>query len=463
MSLVSKIFAPVDMTKGTPWKRIAQFTIPMLIGNFAQQLYSTVDSIIVGKYVGDNALAAVGSAFPILNLLLVLFIGISMGASIMISQFFGARDREGLSKTIGSSIFLTICSSLIVMVVGSLVARPLLIMLNTPASILDWCTQYLVISFLGVMGMSFYNILSGALRGLGDSFSALVFLIVASVINIVLDIVFVAFFGMGVAGVALATIIAQSFSAVLCIFRLRSMNDLFDMKLSFVKWDSRYAGGIIRLGVPSGVTQAIISMAMLIVQPLTNSFGEQFIAANVILQRVDGFAMLPNFSFGAAMTTYAGQNIGAKNMDRVNKGTKEGLALSIGTSVVVTALILVFGRQLMGIFTDTEVLVDLSMQLMRILAVGYIAMGVSQVLGGVMRGAGDTMTPMWISIVQTVVVRVPLAYILIWLSKSPEYPIGRQELLYVSLLGAWVAGMIINLIAYKLGKWRNKAYMIIGK
>ena len=204
-----QLFAQVDMTEGRPWEKIVAFTIPMLIGNVAQQLYNTVDSIVVGKYVGDNALAAVGSASPMLNLLLVLFVGISMGASIMVSQYFGSRDRENLSRTIGSTITLTAAASVFLMVFGSMIIRPVLHMLNTPDSIIDWCASYLFILLMGIGGVAYYNILCGVLRGLGDSLSALVYLLVATVINIVLDVWFVAGLNMGVAGVALATVIAQ--------------------------------------------------------------------------------------------------------------------------------------------------------------------------------------------------------------------------------------------------------------
>ena len=197
----------------------------MLLGNVAQQLYNTVDSIVVGKYVGDNALAAVGSAGPILNLIIVLFIGVSMGASIMVSQFFGARDREALSWTVGNCILLTIISSAIVTGFGLIVTRPLLELLNTPAEIIDWCTSYLWILFAGSTGMAFFNIISGVLRGLGDAISALLYLVVSTFLNIVLDIVFVANFGLGVNGVALATVIAQSISAILCVRRLMKMKD----------------------------------------------------------------------------------------------------------------------------------------------------------------------------------------------------------------------------------------------
>ena len=228
--LLRKFVEPVDMTEGSPWKKIVLFAVPMLVGNIAQQLYNTVDSVVVGKYVGDNALAAVGSAGPILNLLIVLFVGISVGAGIMVSQYFGAKEREKLSTTIGNCITLTAIASLFVMVAASLVAKPLLELLDTPESIIDWCTSYLLILFIGSAGLAYYNILSGILRGLGDSVSALIYLLISTVINIVLDLLFVANFRMGVNGVALATVIAQAISAFLCLLRLMKMKEYFDLK-----------------------------------------------------------------------------------------------------------------------------------------------------------------------------------------------------------------------------------------
>ncbi len=457
MNGLKRLFAPVDMTVGKPWEDIVIFTVPMLIGNIAQQLYNTVDSIVVGQFVGDNALAAVGSAGPILNLLIVLFIGISMGSGIMVSQYLGARNREALSKTIGTSIVLTAVASRLVFVVATLAARPLLEILGTPETIIDWCASYLRIMFLGIAGMAYYNILSGILRGLGDSMSALLYLLVASGLNIALDLLFVARFHMGVAGVALATAISQAISALLCLWRLTRLKDLFELEWKYVRLSKIHMSGIIRLGVPSGVTQAILSMAMLVVQSLTNSFGELFIAANVIVMRVDGFAMMPNFSFGTAMTTYAGQNVGAGEYERVSKGAKQGTAMAMGTSAVIVALILAFGKHLMRIFTSTSELVTLSMNMMRILAVGYVAVAVTQTLSGVMRGAGDTMTPMWISMVSTIIIRVPLAYGLVYLTRTPELPQGQRACIFVSLLLSWVLGAVITSIFYKRGRWREKA------
>ena len=452
-----KLSAPTDMTVGTPWKRILIFTLPMLLGNIAQQLYSTVDSIVVGKYVGDLALAAVGSAMPILNMLLVLFIGISAGASIMVSQYFGARNRESLSQTIGNCITVTAICCIGMIFIASPLIRPLLILLNTPETILDWCTNYLLISLIGGAGMAYYNILSGIIRGLGDSFSALLYLLAATVINIVLDIWFVAGLGLGVPGVALATVIAQIISSLLCLIKLARMKEYFDFEKKYFRPRALYAKTLIRLGLPSGLTQAIFSSAMLIVQSLTNSFGEQFIAANVVIMRVDGFAMMPNFSFGTALTTYAGQNVGAGLYDRVTKGAKQGTFMAVLTSTTITLAILLFGKHLMGIFTDTAELVELSYRLMKILAVGYIAVAVTQSLSGIMRGAGDTMTPMWISLITTVAIRVPLAYGISYLTRTPELEFGRSECIQISLLCSWVIGALLTALFYARGKWKTKA------
>lgn len=457
MDRLKKWFAPMDMTKGSPWKKIVLFMIPMLIGNIAQQLYNTVDSIIVGRYLGDNALAAVGSAGPILNLLVVLLVGISMGASIVVAQYLGAKQREALSCSIGNCLILIGLASIIVMVMSVFLTRPLLVLLNTPESIFKWCNSYLLIMLLGAAGMAYYNMLSGILRGLGDSVSALLYLLVASGLNIVLDLLFVAVFHMGVNGVAYATIISQVVSSVCCFWKLRHMQEMFELNRTHIKWNNRYVKEIIRLGIPSGLTQGILSASMLLVQSLTNSFGETLIAANVIIMRVDGFAVLPGLSFGVAMTTYAGQNVGAGRYDRVEKGTVQSSMIAAGVSAVITVLLLMFGRPLMSIFTDTDKLVDMSVRYMRILAISYIFFSVTQCLCGVMRGGGDAMATMWVSIIATFAVRLPLAYIMVALSKSDAYPIGRPESLYLSQMAAWTFGTLFSFILYKRGKWRGKA------
>ena len=451
---LKELFSAKDMTLGSPWIRILEFSIPMLLGNLAQQLYNTADTVIVGKYIGDLALSAVGSSMPILNLLLALFVGVATGAGIVVSQRFGARDREGLSLAIGNCITLSIIATVVIMIVGPLVNRPLLTLLKTPASIFDWCAEYLNIYFIGIVGFFFYNMLSGILRGLGDSVTALIFLLVSAALNVGLDLLLVKH--MGVAGVALATAIAQVISAVLCYLKLRSMRDLFDLSWSFLKLRRAVAGRILKLGLPSGVTQAIMSSAMMVVMNLTNQMGETVVACNVIVMRVDGFAMLPNMTFGQAMSVYAGQNVGARMYDRVTKGVKQGTYIGLAFSATITAVLLLFGRYLFDIFTDTTELIDLANRMMQLMAVGYICISVTQVLGGVMRGAGDTTTPMWVSMISTIVIRVPLAYGLAYLTQTPDYPHGQPIALFGSLVISWILGMVISIIVFAFGNWKKK-------
>ena len=442
------------MTQGAPWKRILEFSIPMLLGNVAQQLYNTADSIIVGRFVGDNALAAVGSAMPILNLLLALFVGIATGAGIVVSQRYGAKDRKGLTEAIGNCLALSAIATVVIMIVGPLISMPMLKMLGTPESIIYWCDSYLKIYFLGIVGFFFYNMLSGILRGLGDSMSALIFLLVAAVLNVVLDLVFVR--SMGVAGVALATVMSQGISAIFCYIKLAKMSDSFDLGLKTMKLIPSVAGNILKIGIPSGVTQAIMATAGMVVLNLTNAMGEMVIACNVIVMRVDGFAMMPNFTFGQALSVYAGQNFGAQKYDRVGLGVRHGGTIASLTSAVITVILLFASPILFGFFTETPELIDLATRMIRIMAFGYICMSLTQVLGGIMRGCGETVTPMWVSIIQTIALRVPIAYLLAYLTRSPEVPHGNPIALFGSLMISWTIGMIISIVVFKTGKWRKK-------
>ena len=451
---IKELFAAKDMTQGPPWKRIMEFSVPMLIGNIAQQLYNTADSIIVGMYVGDNALAAVGSAMPILNLLLALFVGIATGAGIVVSQSFGARDRKGLTEAIGNCIALSVIATIVIMIIGPLISMPMLKMLGTPESIIYCCDEYLKIYFWGIVGFFFYNMLSGVLRGLGDSLSALGFLLVAAVLNVVLDLWFVR--EMGVAGVALATVLSQGISAIFCYIKLAKMSDSFDLGLKTMKLVPAMAGRILKIGIPSGITQAIMATAGMVVLNLTNAMGETVIACSVIVMRVDGFAMMPNFTFGQALSVYAGQNFGAGKYDRVGLGVRHGGIMASMTSAVITLILMFCSPVLFSFFTDTPELIDLATNMIRIMAVGYICMSLTQVLGGVMRGCGETVVPMWVSIIQTIVLRVPIAYLIAWLTRSPEFPHGNPIALFGSLMISWTIGMIISIVVFKKGKWRNK-------
>ena len=460
MSLTKKLrslFGAQDMTVGSPMSCLLKFSIPLLIGNLAQQLYNTVDAIVIGQSSwGDQGLAAVGLAGPIVNLLLVLFMGISTGASILSAQYFGAKDRPTLNRCIGASLFLIVVSGLIMMVAGYFLS-PMLIGMTTPPSpeVGQGATDYLQIFFLGIIGSGMYNIISGILRGLGDSMMPLLFLVVACVLNIFLDLAFVN--QMGVAGVALATIIAQGVSAVLCLWRLCHIRHICDVKKEhIIHPDKQLMLKIGALGLPSGITQAIFSMSAIIVQSLTNTLGDAMVAANTAIMRVDGFAMMPNFTFGTAATTYIGQNVGAGRGDRLKPGLKAMLMLGLISSTVMVGAILLFGHNIIGWFTQTELTMQLGVQGLQTLAFGYICFSVTQVLQGTMRGAGETKLPMYISIIGTVVLRMPLAYLMAYLTRSEQWPNGQPIALFGSLLIAWVVSMLMTIVSYRMKFWRRK-------
>lgn len=457
------LFGAHDMTDGSPMRNLILFSIPLLIGNFAQQMYSTVDSIVVGNFdpAGANALAAIGVSNPIINLLLVFMMAVSTGAGIMVSQYFGAKDHENLSKTVGMSIVLIAIASLLITALGALLARPLLTLIRTPEEIFSMAESYLTIIFIGMIGCGFYNIVSGILRGLGDSFSPLVFLIICTLLNIALDLLFVIEFGWGVSGVAWATIIAQAISGALCTVRLFRMRDTVTIGREHLRLFKDLVTRLLRLGVPSGLTQGIFSIAMLFTQSLTNSMGTVVAATTTAVMRVDGFAMLPNFTFGMAVSTFVGQNVGAKRMDRVDQGTKEGLKLTLLVSAGLTLMLLLFGKYLIGLFTPEPLILEYGVRAIRILAVGYIAVGFSQVLYGVMRGAGDTMPAMWISIITTCVLRLPTAYLWAYLTRSEAWPNGSPDALFCSLLISWTLGALIAFVWFRRGVWRERANSLV--
>ncbi len=450
-----RLTAPKDMTQGNIGSQLVWFSIPLLMTNFVQQLYNTVDSIVAGKYIGDAALAAVGNSGPLVNIMIILFVGISSGTSIMVAQYFGARDKEALNTTIGNSLTMSVITAFMVMVVGITVTPIFLRAVNTPEEIFEDTRTYLTIIFLGAGAQGIYNISAGVLRGLGDSVTALIYLCIAATVNIFADIYFVAVLDMGVAGTAWATIMAQYISCIGCVAKILSMRDKIHLTRDRFVPNRECMGKLIKLGLPSGASQAIIAMASIVVQSLTNSFGTAIIASNAIVMRIDGYVMLPNFSFGIAMTTFTGQNLGARKIDRIHKGYKSGLALALTVSGTLSAIMLIFGKQLAFIFTDNESTAIYVRSFLRILALGYIAMAVNQTLSGIMRGAGDTLTPMWVSMLQTIVIRVPLAYLFRALSRSAQLPGGDYRSVPLSMLVAWTSGMLITILMFKKGRWRR--------
>ncbi len=456
-----------DVTVGRPWKRLLELALPLFIGNLAQALYNTVDTVVVGKYIGDDALSAVGAAAPLVNFIFIFFIGIATGAGILVSQRFGAKDKEGLSLVIGNTLMLTVIVSILTTALGLFLTlcpifggKDLLQVMNTPkGNIYTWCRQYMMVIFAGVTATIFYNMFAGCLRAMGDSVSALIFLLVACFLNIFLDIFFVARLGLGVFGVALATVIAQFISAAACGIKLFSMKEYFEVTAKELHLQKGIIKRILELGIPSGIGQGIFSLSWFMVQSLTNSMGAAVMACSVVIARVDGFVMLPYMSLGNAMTTFIGQNYGGKKLERMETGAKQGIIIAWITSITLTSLLLLLGRHIAGWFTGTEAIIEMAAYSMRIISVGYLIMGMNQTLFGYLRGIGSTVNTMVISIVTQVFVRVPLAYLLAHLTASPDYPKGHFKSLYISMVCAWLTGSVLGIIFFitKKRKLRENA------
>jgi len=375
--------------------------------------------------------------------------GVAMGAGVMASQYFGAKSRDDLSYTLGTAITLTAIVSLTITLIGPFITRPLLVLLGTPPEILDDGVLYMNVLLWGIIGVAYFNMLSGALRGLGEAIAPLLYLIIASVLNIILNFLFIVVFGLGVFGAAIGTVIAQALTSILCLRKLMKMRDVFDMGWKYLIPRKKYVLQMLKLGVPTGASQAIFAIAMMITQPLVNSFGAMFIAVNVIVMRIDGFVMMPIFSFGNAMTVFTGQNVGANKMDRVDQGMKQCIRISLGTSIVLVVAVLTFGKYIAGAFTETQEVVDLTMRMLWILALGYIAFSAANVLWGVIRGAGDAISPLWAAVINSVVIRLPTAYLFVYL-------FGRPEALMYSLVTSWMFGLVFAVVIFRIGKWRSK-------
>ena len=468
-------FGKIDMTEGKPWRKLLVFAVPMLIGNIFQQFYNLADAMILGRFVGPNALAAVGASMPVFFLIVVLMVGIAVGGGVMVSQYFGAKAREDLSRTIGTIITCTAILGGVLMLVGPLLSRTLMVALGTPAEILDDSVLYMNILMWGILGLVYFNIFSGILRGLGDSFSPLIYLVISSVLNVALNFLFIVGFDWGMPAIAAGTVISQGLSAVLCWRKLIKMRHIFDAGKKYLKPQKKYVKQVLKLGLPAGASQAVIAVAVMLVQPLTNSFGSTFVATMTIVMRIDAFILMPIFSFGNAITVYAGQNMGAGKKERISQGVKEGIVLSLLVSIAMGATVLLFGEFFARMFTDpndyyTPYIIDMSQRMLRILVPGFIIFSICQVLWGAIRGAGDAVSPMWGAFINTALVRVPTAYLFIhfmttpaWLNLAIIDPYAHHrnpEALMWSLVAAWTTNTILSIIVYRIGKWRNKG--IVG-
>lgn len=446
--------ATTDMTTGNPAKLICLFALPLLAGNVLQQLYNMVDSIVVGNFVGDAALAAVGTGFPVIFMLVSLFMGLGAGATVMISQFYGAGDKENLRKTIGTIYNAMLAGAVPLTAAGVLLAGPLLRLMNVPADAYDMARVYVMVVFAGVVGNMGYNVNSGILQGLGNSKTPLLFLAIACVINIVLDLLFVAVFGWGVAGVALATIIAQFSSWIFGIFYINKHYPELAVRPFQWNFDKGLFLRALKLGVPSGIQQALFSIGVMVLQTLINRYDTAFIAGFQAANKLDTFGFMPVQSFGIAVTTYVGQNIGAGKMERVNKGLRSALAMSVAVNVAVAILFVPLGPFCMRLFTQDPAVIAAGCAYLGRIMPFYAVFSIMFILNAVMRGAGETVIPMISSLVSLWAARIPVAYFL-----ADRF--GRDNLFYCYVIG-WLAGILISGAYYLSGRWKNKS-IIAGR
>ena len=440
-----------DMTQGSPAKLIWAFSVPMFIGSIFQQLYNMVDAIVVGRFVGPNALAAVGTSFPIIFFMISVVLGMTMGSGVVISQFFGAKDMVRTRRAVVTALSFQLVFAAFLGALGVLLSRPLLLLLNTPDVILGDATAYMQIFFGGILFMFAYNALAGILRSLGDSKTPLYFLIVSSLLNVALNIYFVVELGLGVRGVAWATLIAQGVSSVLTFGYIYTRVPLLRFTRAELVFDWSIFWTMVRIGAPSSLQQALASVGMMAVQALVNSFGPITIAAFTAASRMDSFAMIPIMNFGMAVSTFTGQNIGADRLDRVTEGLKATLMMVIVSCLIVSVLVFTAGGYMISLFMtgDQPEIMAQGIDYMRTVSLFYAVFGALMVLNGVLRGAGDAWVPT-VTTMTSLAIRVASAYVLV------NTALGHRGIWWSIPIG-WSVAVLVPTYRYFSGVWKTKA------
>lgn len=437
-----------DMTKGTPWKLLLQFAVPLFIGNIFQQLYNMVDSIIVGNFVGPNALGAIGTTNSLNFLFFSLVAGLSVGIGIIVAQFFGSNNEEKVKDTIGNAIWIVLISSVIMACIGFFIAKPVLVLLRTDKVILGDATAYLKVTSIGICCTGFYNGVSSILRALGDSKTPLIFLIFASLVNVVLDLWFVLGLGWGVVGAGVATAFSQFLSAVTCIFYAYKSNTYFRLKKKNLKLNSYIVEKSLRLGIPVALQNSLIAFSLIVLQAIVNGYGATFTTAFTVISRIETLVQQPFMSLGAAVSTYTGQNLGAGKTDRVVKGFNSSNVMNVIFSAVVLVLFWTFTSPIVSIFgKDAEVL-RIASDGLRITSCFYVFLGLIYTTRNVLNGAGDAMFSLFTGIVECIG-RVGFAYPLTLIPFLGSYGV------FVATGITWMLNGLFSLIRYKRGKWKT--------
>lgn len=435
-----------DLTKGSIVKAIILFSVPLLIGNLFQQLYNAVDSYVVGNYVGKVALAAVGASTPIINMLIGFFMGISTGAGVVIAQFFGAGDLSKMKKAIHNSIALTLVIGVVLTVVGLVFNDPILKAIGVPSDVFSEASTYLSIYFWSLIFVMIYNMGSGILRSVGDSKRPLYFLIFSSVINIVLDFLFVKNFGFGVAGAGYATLIAQAISAIMVMYVLMKTEDSYKVVLKDIKFDKEILLKIIKIGLPTGFQQSIVSLSNVIVQSYINVYGASVIAGYSVTIKIDGFVNLPLQAFNMAITTFVGQNIGAKQYNRVKKGAYITTFLAMVTIGFFVVIMYFFGRDFIALFNQEKDVIDAGRLMQLTFLPFYIFLPINQVINGVLRGAGRSAVPMYVMIFSFVFLRQIYLFLVTKVTSDVVY-------VFLGWPTTWVVCSLIFIVYFFKVQW----------
>ena len=440
------------LLEGSIWKGVVAFAIPLFLGNLFQQLYNTVDSLIVGNFLGSDALAAVSSSGSLIFLLVGFFNGIAVGAGVVISKYFGARDYENLKKAVHTDVAFGLVSGLLLTVIGMFLAPQILVLMGTPESVLPNSILYFRIYFAGSLAFVMYNIVMGILQAVGDSRHPLYYLIFSALLNVVLDLLFIGVFKMGVGSAAAATAISQAVSAILCIAQLLRTKEVYKVSVRQIRFHKGMLGRILRFGLPSGVQNSVIAIANVVVQSNINAFGDNAMAACGSYSRIEGFAFLPITCFSMALTTFIGQNLGAKKFDRAKAGAKFGIFCSVIMAEIIGVLIWILAPYCIDLFIEgdgAEEVIALGTRQCRTEALFYCLLAFSHCIAGICRGAGKANIPMFIMLACWCLVRI--VYISIAVHFIPSigvifwaYPItwGLSSVifLYLFLKGKWVYG-----------------------
>ncbi len=438
-----------DLTSGKEGKLILSFALPMLYGNVFQQMYNVVDSIVIGKVLGEEALAAIGANFPLIFALISFVVGIAIGSTVVIAQYFGAKQMGRVKRAIDTLYIFLFVAALFLTVAGIWGSKYVFQLISLPKDVIPLAVEYFQVYALGFVFFFGFQGTSAVLRGLGDSKTPLFFLIISTVVNIVLDLFFVVFLKWGIQGVAAATVIAQGGAFFSIAFYLNRYHKFLDFTPLKMRFDMEIFKKSLRIGLPTGMQQTFVSVGFLALYRIVNMFGTPTIAAYSIATRIDMFAAMPAMNFSAAISTFVGQNIGANKLDRIGRGMNATLVMTSLISVVVSLGSIIFAGPLMRLFTNDPEVVEIGKQYIYVVSGFYVVFSTMFVIGGVLRGAGDTFIPMIITLLALWVIRIPSSYLL-------SLKFGYLGIWW-GIPAAWFFGALLSFIYFKTGRWKKKS------